>query len=169
MKQLLQTDYIDIGMIHYVDAIKDLETVIANGILDYAKVLKANGEIKAIGISSHNPQVALKAVETGDIDVLMFSVNPCYDLMPANEDVEELWNDANYDKDELQMDKDRERLYETCQKIRCWDYGHEGICRWRSIRCFLITNKGRINDTTMSALCFDKTWCCFHHGRQPQH
>ena len=117
MKQLLQTDYIDIGMIHYVDAIKDLETVIANGILDYAKVLKANGEIKAIGISSHNPQVALKAVETGDIDVLMFSVNPCYDLMPANEDVEELWNDANYDKDELQMDKDRERLYETCQKL----------------------------------------------------
>lgn len=117
MCTLLDVDVIDIGMIHYVDAMEDWDCVVENKILAYALELKQQGKIKAIGLSSHNPLVALKAVETNLIDVLMFSVNPCYDLLPASEDVEELWNDANYDKDVLQMDKDREKLYETCQKL----------------------------------------------------
>lgn len=113
----LGLDVIDIGMIHYVDAMDDWKTVKQNGILDYVKELKKAGRIRAIGLSSHNPVVALAAVETGDIDVLMFSVNPCYDLMPASEDVDELWNDANYTKDCLRMDEDREHLYEVCQRM----------------------------------------------------
>lgn len=117
MKRLLQRDYLDIGMIHYVDALEDWQTVVDHGILEYAAELKKDGQIKAIGLSSHNPVVALQAIETGLIDVLMFSINPCYDLMPASEDINELWNDVNYEKDNLQMDQDREHLYETCQKM----------------------------------------------------
>ena len=83
----LQTDYIDVGTIHYCDALDDWQQINSGGVLDYAKELKAAGKIKHIGLSSHNPQVALKAVESGAIEVLMFSVNPCYDLMPASEDV----------------------------------------------------------------------------------
>lgn len=49
------------------------------------------GMIKSIGLSSHNPEAALEAVNSGLIDVLMFSVNPCYDLQPGNEDIELLW------------------------------------------------------------------------------
>ena len=79
----LGTDYIDIGMIHYVDAMADWETVRTGGVMDYALELKKQGVIRCIGLSSHNPEVALAAVESGDIDVLMFSVNPCYDLQPA--------------------------------------------------------------------------------------
>ena len=74
--RLLGTDYLDIGMIHYADAMSDWEAVVKNGILDYARELKAQGAIRSIGLSSHNPEVALAAVETGEIDVLMFSVNP---------------------------------------------------------------------------------------------
>ncbi len=78
--KLLQTDYIDVGMIHYCDSLKDYDDIIDKGILDYARDLKSKGIIHHIGLSSHNPQVALKAVESGHIEVLMFSVNPCYDL-----------------------------------------------------------------------------------------
>ena len=115
--RLLRTDYADVGMIHYVDAMSDWETVVKNGILDYALELKAVGTIKSVGLSSHNPEVALAAVNTGKIDVLMFSVNPCYDLQPANEDVEELWADKNYEKPLVNMDPQRQALYETCQRL----------------------------------------------------
>ena len=55
----LSTDYIDIGMIHYVDAVSDWSNVQESGILDYAMELKKNGVIKAVGMSSHNPDAAL--------------------------------------------------------------------------------------------------------------
>ena len=114
MMSLLNTDYIDVGMIHYCDALSDWQAVLDNGILDYARELKKAGRIRHIGLSSHNPQVALKAVESGAIEVLMFSVNPCYDLQPANEDVEQLWADEAYASELTNMDPERQRLYELC-------------------------------------------------------
>ena len=117
MMELLQTDYLDVGMIHYCDALSDWEKIVNGGVLEYAKELKAQGRIRHIGLSSHNPQVALKAVESGAIEVLMFSVNPCYDLQPASEDVEELWAAKSYEGNLTNMDPDRQRLYETCQRL----------------------------------------------------
>ncbi len=114
--KLLQTDYIDVGTIHYCDDLKDWDVIANGGVLEYAQELKKSGKILHIGLSSHNPQVALKAVESGAIEVLMFSVNPCYDLQPANEDVEELWNRENYKKNLTNMDPERQKLYETCQR-----------------------------------------------------
>ena len=115
--RLLRAEYIDVGMIHYCDALDDWNTIIKNGILDYARELKAQGKIHHIGLSSHNPQVALKAVESNAIEVLMFSVNPCYDLQPASEDVEDLWADENYSAHLTNMNPEREKLYETCQRL----------------------------------------------------
>lgn len=114
--KLLQTDYIDVGTIHYCDDLKDWDVIANGGVLEYAQELKKAGKILHIGLSSHNPQVALKAVESGAIEVLMFSVNPCYDLLPANEDVEELWNRENYKENLTNMDPERQKLYETCQR-----------------------------------------------------
>lgn len=111
----LSTDYIDIGMIHYVDAVSDWSNVQESGILDYAMELKKNGVIKAVGMSSHNPDAALTAVESGLIDVLMFSINPCYDLLPASEDCEDLWREESYAGRLTNLDPKRERLYEVCQ------------------------------------------------------
>lgn len=115
--RLLKVDCIDVGMIHYCDALSDWDEIINNGILDYARSLKAEGKIHHIGLSSHNPQVALKAVESNAIEVLMFSVNPCYDLQPASEDVEDLWADENYANHLTNMNPEREKLYETCQRL----------------------------------------------------
>ena len=115
--KLLQTDYIDVGTIHYCDDLKDWNDIVNGGTLDYARQLKAEGKIKHIGLSSHNPIVALKAVESRAIEVLMFSVNPCYDLQPASEDVEQLWAPENYEGQLTNMDPDRQKLYETCQRL----------------------------------------------------
>lgn len=105
----------DIGMIHYVDSNEVWDQVVENGILDYAVQLKKEGQIGHIGLSSHNPEVALRAIDTGLIEVLMFSVNPCYDLLPASTDVEQLWAEDSYKNALVNLDPMREKLYETCQ------------------------------------------------------
>ena len=117
MLKELDTDYIDIGMIHYVDSLSDLDNILNGEILEFAKELLNQGKIKCIGMSSHNPVVAKKAIETGIIKVLLFSINPCYDMLPADEDVEQLWNPENYKSQLLNMDKDRQDLYELCEKM----------------------------------------------------
>ena len=115
--RLLNTDHVEIGMIHYVDSMADWEGVRTGGVLAYAQELRDKGVIGSIGLSSHNPEVALAAVNSGLIQVLMFSVNPCYDLQPADEDVEQLWNEKNYEKPLVNMDPQRQELYETCQRL----------------------------------------------------
>ncbi len=117
MISLLKTEYIDVGMIHYVDSMEDWETIVNGPVLQYVLELKESGAIRHIGLSSHNPHVALEAVKSGHIEVLMFSVNPCYDLQPASEDVEELWKEENYKETLVNMDPERQNLYETCQRL----------------------------------------------------
>lgn len=112
----LLTDYVDIGMIHYVDSVSEWEQIASGPIMEYALELREKGKIRCIGMSSHNPQAAMAAVKGGNIDVIMFSINPCYDLLPASEDVEELWNEKNYEHTLLNMDPERQKLYEECQR-----------------------------------------------------
>lgn len=113
----LATDYIDIGMIHYVDSLEDWEAVAGGPVMAYVREMQAQGKIRYIGLSSHNPAAAMQAVQSGLIDVLMFSVNPCYDLQPANEDCYALWDEKNYDRQLVNMDPEREALYETCSRL----------------------------------------------------
>ena len=112
----LNTDYIDIGMIHYIDEESDFNEIFNGPIIEYAKTLKEQGIIKHIGISSHNPLVGIKAVQTGLVDVIMFSVNPCYDLLPASEDCDILWDKESYSKELNNFDQNRLRFYELCEK-----------------------------------------------------
>lgn len=115
LKQL-RTDYLDIGMIHYVDAEKDFHTVFDHEIIEIAQRLKAEGKIRAIGMSSHNPTVASMAVKTGLIDVVLFSINPCYDLLPPNEDVDTLWAEESYTNALQNIDPVREQFYTLCER-----------------------------------------------------
>ena len=117
MLRRLETDYIDVGMIHYVDTMDTWNTVANGEVMRYALEQKRAGRIRCIGLSSHNPEVALAAVESGLVEVLMFSVNPCYDLQPAGENCEALWAEESYAGMLVNMDPARERLYETCQRL----------------------------------------------------
>lgn len=113
----LQTDYIDIGMIHYVDSNEDFESVFNTEIIEYAKELKAQGKVKHLGMSSHNPEIALRAINTGLIDVLMFSINAAYDLEKSDTDIYELMDFKGLKEDEWSVDPERVKLYSTCESL----------------------------------------------------
>lgn len=113
----LQTDYLDVGMLHYVDSPEEWETLRQGPVMEYALAQKKAGHIRYLGLSSHNPKAAQLAVESGLVDVLMFSVNPCYDLLPGGENCEDLWAETSYAKQLSNMDPEREALYETCQRL----------------------------------------------------
>jgi hypothetical protein len=67
----LQTDYIDISMIHNID---DLTPLLANQeILSAYDQLKKEGKIRFTGFSTHNPKMTLKqALETDFAQVVLF-------------------------------------------------------------------------------------------------
>ena len=111
----LRTDYIDVGMIHYVDSEDDFKTVFEGPIYEYALELKEKGVIRHIGMSSHNPHIALKAVENGYIDVLMFSINPAYDMESSDTDIYDLMEFKGMEKGHLVADETRQKLYSLCE------------------------------------------------------
>lgn len=112
--QRLDTDYIDVGMIHYVDEQKDYDKVFGGEIINFMKELKAQGKVRHIGMSTHNPKVAKQAVETGLIEVIMLSVNPAYDILPPNEDVNTLFEEETFSNALSNIDPAREELYRLC-------------------------------------------------------
>lgn len=112
----MRLDYVDIGMLHYVDDIKDFENIFNGKIAEYAKSLKYNKVIKCIGMSTHNPDIALKAVETGIIDVILFSINAAYDMLPASEDVDILFEEETFANRTYEgINPKRAKLYQMCQ------------------------------------------------------
>lgn len=111
----MQPGYLDIGMIHYVDQEQDFDAVYTGPVFAYLKELRAAGRIRSTGLSTHNPDVALRAVESGEIDVIMLSVNPAYDMLPSSEDVDLLFEEATFDRVYEGIDPKRERLYRACQ------------------------------------------------------
>jgi predicted aldo/keto reductase-like oxidoreductase len=110
----LHTDYIDFGMLFFIDSEKAFTTVFEGEILKYAQDLKKQGTIRAIGASSHNPVIARRMVETGVLDILMFSINPAFDMAPRGVDVLDHIDD-NFDY-EKSMDSDRAALYRLCEQ-----------------------------------------------------
>ena len=112
----LRTDYVDIGMLHYVDAQPDYERMLQSGMAEYAAELKRQGVIRAVGMSSHDPAVALQAVESGIIDVLMFSINPAFDILPEDTDIEGLMSPDSFLQEGIGgVEPSRERLYRACE------------------------------------------------------
>ncbi|MCR5476025.1 MAG: aldo/keto reductase, partial [Lachnospiraceae bacterium] len=74
----LRTDYIDLGMLHYIDTREDWDTVMNGPFLEYAHELLESGTIRHIGLSTHNPVIGQLAVETGFIEMILFSINPAF-------------------------------------------------------------------------------------------
>ena len=89
----LGTDYVEIGMIHYVDACDEFRAIMDGPFIEYVRELLTAGKIGHIGLSTHNPEVALLACDEPEIEVIMFSLNPAFDMMPASEDLEDLFGD----------------------------------------------------------------------------
>lgn len=71
--------------------------------------------IRHIGMSSHNPHIALQAVESGIVDVLMFSINPAYDMEAPDTDIYDLMEFKGMEKSGLVVDEARQKLYSACE------------------------------------------------------
>lgn len=111
----LQTDYIDLGMIHFVDEAAEFERILSGEYMEYVRALKRDGVIRHIGLSSHNPAVAKMAAECGEIEMLLFSINPAFDLLPASEDMTQYF--AEQYADGLGgIAPEREELYRICEE-----------------------------------------------------
>ena len=110
----LGTDHIELGMIHYVDDVEEFERVVNGEFMTYVRELKAAGAIEHVGLSTHNPDVALLAACQGEIEAIMFSVNPAFDMMPASENLDDMFGE--YDEGLEGMEPVRAELYATCER-----------------------------------------------------
>lgn len=84
-REALGTDYIDFGFLHCIDEEDDFEEICKNGILEYVQELRSAGIVRHIGFSSHTPSVANTVIDTGVVDMMMFSINPAYDFERGDE------------------------------------------------------------------------------------
>ena len=109
----LQTDYIDLGMIHFIDETAEFTQVVNGAFMEYVRSLKAAGTIRHIGLSTHNPDVAQMAAMQGEIEMLLFSVNPAFDLHPATEELDDYFAES-YDEGLSGIAPEREALYKIC-------------------------------------------------------
>ena len=111
----LRTDHIDLGMIHYIDSMEDWNNAMNGEFIDYVHRLYDEGIIKHIGLSTHNPVIGKLAVKTGFIEMILFSINPAFDMRPATEELESMFD--GYDNDRLSgIDPERARFYQMCEE-----------------------------------------------------
>jgi predicted aldo/keto reductase-like oxidoreductase len=111
----LKTDYIDLGMIHFVDQESDWNAIMGSDYLAYVMELKEKGVIRHIGMSTHNPLIARKAVESGIIEMMLFSINPAFDLLPGSEDIMTYFAEE-YDASLGGIAPERAELYKLCEQ-----------------------------------------------------
>ncbi len=112
----LQTDYVDLGMIHYVDRTEDWEGILSGPYLDYVKELRRSGAIRHVGLSTHNPVIARLAAESGLVEMILFSVNPAFDMMPPVDEVDAYFAEE-YDGSLGGIDPARAELYRLCEQL----------------------------------------------------
>lgn len=110
----LKTDYIDLGMIHYVDTVEEWNTIVNGPFMEYVEELKAKGIIRHIGLSTHNPATAKVVVESGRVEMILFSINPAFDLMPATAKLNDYYGE--YDASLEGIDSARAGLYKLCEQ-----------------------------------------------------
>ena len=111
----LQTDYIDLGMIHFIDQENDWEEAINGPYIQYVKELKETGKIRHIGMSTHNPVMAKRAVESGLVEMMLFSINPAFDLLPPTDNIDNYFAEE-YQDDLSGIDPVRAGLYKLCEQ-----------------------------------------------------
>jgi len=119
----VKTTHVDVFMIQFCDKNEDYEQVIGeNGALAHAKKLRAEGKAKYIGIATHSLAIAQKAIAAGEFDVLMYPVNPAFDVVTdeeqyKTEDLGTLWNAADdFTAKNKSIPQPRKDVYHECER-----------------------------------------------------
>ncbi|TXT58754.1 MAG: hypothetical protein BAJALOKI2v1_310042 [Promethearchaeota archaeon] len=80
--QILNTSHFDILNLHFVTAREYDKIIGPKGLLKLALELKEEGKAKYIGISSHDPEVVIRASKHSEIEVIMTQVNIASHALP---------------------------------------------------------------------------------------
>jgi len=107
--------YIDFGMMFFIDTEKDYQDVFETGFAGYVERLKEQGHIGHIGFSSHNPETAIKVINTGLPEMMMFSINPAFDMLPPREYVLDHFHKGINPELFRGIDPKRSELYKLCE------------------------------------------------------
>ena len=107
---------IELGMMFFIDSEDDFKGVFETPFINYVQKLKTQGDIGHIGFSSHSPTMAKRVIETGVPEMMMFSINPAFDMLPVSEYVFD--HMANRFGETLLrgLDPDRADLYRLCEE-----------------------------------------------------
>ena len=108
--------YIDFGMMFFIDSEKDYQDVFETGFAEYAEHLKKQGRIGHIGFSSHNPKTAIKVINTGLPEMMMFCINPAFDMLPSKEYVLDCFQKGFNPELFRGIDPERAELYKLCER-----------------------------------------------------
>ena len=109
------SDHVELGMIHYIDSMDDWDTAMNGDYIRYIHELHESGKIRHIGLSTHNPRIGKMAVETGFIEMILFSINPAFDMKPATDDLDSMFE--GYDKGDYSgIDPERAEFYRSCEE-----------------------------------------------------
>lgn len=107
---------IDFGMMFFIDSEEDYKGVFETGFADYVLKLKRDGDIGHIGFSSHNPLTAVRVINTGLPELMLFSINPAFDMLPAGEYVFD-HSDKGFGAELFRgIDPKRADLYKLCEQ-----------------------------------------------------
>jgi uncharacterized protein len=83
-----KTDYVDVLYVHNCDEQADYDKVMSEkGLLGMAKRFRKEGKARSIAFSGHTVATSLAAVESGEIDCLMFSINLAGNAVPGKKDL----------------------------------------------------------------------------------
>jgi len=84
----LGTDYVDVLFLHNFATLKEYERITGpGGLLELAGRLKKEGKARFIGISTHTNEIANRAIESGQIDVLMFPIHMAANAVLGKKDL----------------------------------------------------------------------------------
>ena len=113
----LDTDHIDLGMIHFIDTGEEWNAIQDSDYMNYVKELKANGTIRHIGMSSHDPKTAALAVESGLVEMILFSINPAFDMLPSGVSIDEMFaQNFDFGGEQTGISSERAALYRLCEE-----------------------------------------------------
>ena len=108
------TDHVELGMMHYIDDLDELKRCLEGPYRDFVEQLKAEGVIRHIGMSTHSAVCGSYAVAQDAVEMMLFSINPAYDMQPGSYDIETLSSSAG---DEYAgFDADRLEFYRACER-----------------------------------------------------
>ena len=108
------TDHVELGMMHYIDDLDELKRCLEGPYRDFVEQLKAEGVIRHIGMSTHSAVCGGYAVEQWAVEMMLFSINPAYDMQPGSYDIETLTSAANAEF--AGFDADRLEFYRACER-----------------------------------------------------